>query len=396
MNYSQKSPHIASFLFILPLPTILIVMFSPMLVALANTFQISAASAKATIVVSLLGYAIGPLIYGPLSNRFGRKPALYLGLTVTLLGLVIDVVATQLLSYELFLIGRVITTLGAVAGMTLSFAMIGDCFEPEKARKVTTLSILSFGFLPGLVAILSGYMTQHVTWEIMLYFGIIYVVLMAIIVYFIPETHHSKNPHALNLKKLLSGYGVVIKSRNMLILTLITGMCTSVFYIYAAQAPFIGIHLIGLKTSTFGLLNFFPYIIYLISLIINAKIAHRKSYFRLVMTGVIPFALGGVIMLLCYSWGVINIWTLFIPSALVLFGMAPIMPSTIALAISEFSDKGSASAFNNFGFVTVSMLITFVTSNISLVHGLIYPVAIIIAVLITSLVVFHQFVLKSV
>ena len=82
------------------------VLFTPALPEIAEYFHINADIAEHTVTFFLMGYALGQLIYGPLANRFGRKPALYLGITLQIISCFICVLSSVVDAYWLLLVGR--------------------------------------------------------------------------------------------------------------------------------------------------------------------------------------------------------------------------------------------------------------------------------------------------
>src|SRR5687768_11342902 len=93
------------------------VLFTPALPHLAHSFDITIESAQQTLTWFLIGYALGQLLYGPLANRFGRKPALYSGICLQILSSFMCVLAGKLACYPLLILGRFFLALGSGVGL---------------------------------------------------------------------------------------------------------------------------------------------------------------------------------------------------------------------------------------------------------------------------------------
>ena len=95
----------------MPFASISAVLFTPALPEIAKVLGVSDGQVQATMTLFLLGYAFGNLPYGPIAKRFGRKPAIYLGVLIAILGSLLTVWAGRNHFFSLFLLGRVILKL---------------------------------------------------------------------------------------------------------------------------------------------------------------------------------------------------------------------------------------------------------------------------------------------
>jgi MFS family permease len=144
-----REPSLLTLLLLVSYPSVGAVLFTPALPAIAQFFAISSSIAQLTITLFLIGYAVGQLPYGPLSNKVGRKPALYIGLSISVFGALLCAVAGLLAQFWLLILARIITALGASVGLMMALTIISDYYQPEAARKKFSFIIMAFAIAPG-------------------------------------------------------------------------------------------------------------------------------------------------------------------------------------------------------------------------------------------------------
>jgi DHA1 family bicyclomycin/chloramphenicol resistance-like MFS transporter len=117
------------------------VLFTPALPIIAKFFVISDSAAQLTISWFLIGYTLGQLLYGPLANRFGRKPALYIGITLQIASSLLCALSSSFHHYLILVIGRFLLALGSGVGLKMTFTLVNESFEPKIAsQKICNLT----------------------------------------------------------------------------------------------------------------------------------------------------------------------------------------------------------------------------------------------------------------
>ena len=117
-------------------------MYLPSMPMLERVFGASTAQVQATLATFFLGYALGQSLYGPVTDRFGRKPPLYFSL---LLFVVSSAACAMALSVRALALFRLFQAIGACGGAVMSRAMVRDLFPPEELRKVFSMLMLVMG-----------------------------------------------------------------------------------------------------------------------------------------------------------------------------------------------------------------------------------------------------------
>jgi DHA1 family bicyclomycin/chloramphenicol resistance-like MFS transporter len=141
-----------SFFILLPLisfASVNAVLFTPALPDITHFFAIKASLAQQTITWFLIGYALGQLVYSPMANRYGRKPALYVGIGLQIISSLACVLAGVLHVFWLLVIARFLQALGSGVGLKMSYTLLNDCYEPKVAGQKISYLMLAFAITPG-------------------------------------------------------------------------------------------------------------------------------------------------------------------------------------------------------------------------------------------------------
>jgi MFS transporter, DHA1 family, multidrug resistance protein len=336
------------------------VLFTPALPDIVHFFSISEDRVQLTISWFLIGYALGQLIYGPLANRFGRKPALYGGIGLQIISSLLCVLAGANHSFWLLVIARFLLALGSGVGLKMTFTLVNECFEPKRASQTISYLMLAFAITPGLGIALGGFLTTYWGWGSCFYASAIYGVLLLLLVTRLPETNKIADLNALKFKHLLSEYGVQLKNEQLIMGGLLMGCTTCFVYLFAAEAPFIAIDFFGMSSASYGVANCLPPIGLILGSLVNAKlIAKNYSLNTLIKSGVFIASLGVLIMFIAVSMNFSVLPTLFFPIIISYFGLALIMANASAIAMSSVVDKAHGSAlmsFINMGLTTLVVL----------------------------------------
>ena len=103
---NTKKPHIISLILFISFPSVAAVLISPALPVIAQFYEISVNNSQQLITIFLIGYVIGQLVYSPFANRYGRKPASYIGIAIYLVSCMLCLFAIYIQNFEVLLIGR--------------------------------------------------------------------------------------------------------------------------------------------------------------------------------------------------------------------------------------------------------------------------------------------------
>lgn len=335
------------------------VLFTPALPAIARFFMVPEGTAQQTITWFLIGYTFGQLLYGPLASRFGRKPALYMGIGLQIVSSLVCVLAGMTRHFHLLVIGRLLMALGSGVGLKMTFTLVNECYEAQVASQKISYLMLGFAITPGLAVALGGVLNGYFGWMSCFYAGALYGVILLWLVKQLPETATSLNYDALRLEHLLHAYGEQFKNTELIAGGLLMGACTSFIYVFAALAPFIAINLFGLSSSEYGMANILPPIGMIAGSLACVRLINHYPLQKIIQMGIGIATIGVVIMLITLAMHLNVIAGLFIPTIVVYFGLCFILANASTIAMSQATDKAHASAvmsFINMGTATFIVL----------------------------------------
>lgn len=355
----KQSPAFITLLLLISFASVNAVLYTPALPAIAHYFGITANVAQQSMTWFLVGYAIGQLFYGPLANRYGRKPALYMGISLQIISNLICAFAVYDHYFSVLLIGRLFMALGAGVGLKMTFTIVNECYTAKVAQQKISYLMLAFAITPGLSVALGGWLTMHFGWISCFYVGAIYGLLLLMLVARLPETKLTLDLYALRIGKLMSAYAAQFKDLTLVLGGLLMGIATCFVYVFASLAPFIAMNLYGMSSVRYGSANIIPAIGLALGSVLSASLVKHYEVSRVILLGIAITALSLICMLLARSLHLSIYSVIFVPMAGIYFGLALVMANASVIAMRNAIDKAQASAvmsFINMGLATLVVL----------------------------------------
>ncbi len=332
------------------------VLFTPALPDITHFFRIAEDTAQQTITWFLVGYALGQLLYGPIANRLGRKPALFIGISLQILSSLLCAFSGVIHAYWLLIVGRFMLALGAGVGLKMTFTLVNECYEPKIASQKISYLMLAFAITPGLGVALGGFLNTYWGWMSCFYASALYGLILFFLVTRLPETQNTLNLNALKLNHLLHDYGMQFKNSRLVMGGLLMGASTGFIYVFAALAPFIAINLYGMSSDAYGIANCIPPIGLIFGSLVSANLAKNHTFEWIIRQG-IRITSAGVSWMLVAMWLNFNwLFSLFLPMIVIYFGLCFILANASTIAMSKVTDKAhgaSVMSFINMGFATL-------------------------------------------
>jgi len=220
----------------------------PALPDTARALGVSAAAVQLTITLYLIGLAIGQLLYGPISDRLGRRPVLLVGLALFTLAGLATTVAPNVWT---LVIARILQSVGACAGLVLGRAIVRDSATPDRAAAQLAMLTLVMSAAPAIAPVLGGYATAWFSWRAAFaLLAIVGAVTLILAVLLLPETNAAQ---AGARASVLLGSVRLFRSKAFCGYV-IGGACTTTsFYAFMAASPFILVDLLHEPTEHVGL-----------------------------------------------------------------------------------------------------------------------------------------------
>lgn len=217
---------------------------------LAEQFQTTPARVQWTLSIFFLGLAAGQLIYGPLVDRFGRRPPLIVGVAIFTTSSLLLTIAP---SIDSFILLRLIQALGGCAGMIISRAIIQDLFHERDAAAVLSLMMLVQGLGPIMAPILGGYLVAVVGWQSVFAFLVLFGLGCLCATYWgLPETLPPKRRRHDSLRRVAWGYLSLLSQRAFMTPTLTGGLAISSLFSFISGSPYVLMHVYHVSQDHYG------------------------------------------------------------------------------------------------------------------------------------------------
>ncbi len=331
-------------------------LYLPALPAIKAEFAADLSQAQLTLSALLLAFGMSQMVWGPLSDRFGRRPILLWGLTTFTLAGLGCVLAS---SMQTLIVWRALQGAAMGAVVMCARAIVRDLYTPETGAGVMSKAFTGLGLLACISAPLGGLLTDLWSWHaalsLVMGFGAITSVLVALTY---KETVHRKNPHALHLKVLATTWWDIVRHPTFVAFTCVSLASYGGLFSFLASSSFVFINLVGLARWHYGLLLFSMAFTYILGTLLCRRLLLRFGVPRTVAIGGGFSVLGGCWLWLNVSLGWQSVISLMGPFYLFVLAHGIHQPCGQSGAVGPFPQAaGAASALGGF----LMMVAAFVT-----------------------------------
>lgn len=318
-------------------------MYLPGLPALERTLATDSGGVQRTLSVFFLGLAIGQLVLGPLSDRYGRRGPLLVG---NLLFIAASIACALAPTIDSLIAARFVQAFGSCAGMVISRAMVRDLFEPREGARVMSLLMLVTGVAPILAPLLGGYILAVFDWHAIFWLmaGIATLVMIAARLW-LRETRGPQPDMRLTFGSALRVYADLLTTRRYMGYALASGFGLGGLFSYIAASPFVFIDLFHLSPQAFG----WVFGINAVGIIgfsqVNRALLRRFTLDEVLIVALFVMASAGLLLLVCTAFSIGGIWGVWLPLFLYITSLGAVLPNAGASAMAaEAHRAGSAAA----------------------------------------------------
>jgi DHA1 family bicyclomycin/chloramphenicol resistance-like MFS transporter len=318
-------------------------MYLPSLPTLERTFGAPAASVQLTVSAFLIGIAIGQAFYGPLSDRFGRKPPLYGGL---ILYTVASVACAHAPTVETMIALRFLQAAGGCAGIVIARAIVRDLVEGVAAARAFSTLILVMGVAPILAPLLGGYVLQWLGWRAIFWaLALFGLACLAAVATRVPETRPPAQRTTGGVVSAIVVYARLLGDRSFIGYALTSGLALAGMFVYITTSPHLFIDVFGLSTQAYGWMFGCNAAGFIAVSQLNRLLLSRFSMHRLLAWGVrLNFAAALVLLASAFS-GFDGLAAILVPLFVAIASLGILMPNAVAAALTSHAvHAGSASA----------------------------------------------------
>ncbi|HSN71627.1 MAG TPA: multidrug effflux MFS transporter [Steroidobacteraceae bacterium] len=329
----------------------------PALPAIRDALGSDDATVQLLISLGMLAIAFGNLVVGPLSDRFGRKPVTYAGLGLFVGG---SALAAAAPGVEVLIFARIVQAFGGGAAMSVARAMVTDFFGAGgAAASAMAYSAMTVLVVPMVAPTIGGFTIEWANWRTTFALTLVVgVTVTALTMRRLGETQvaasagHPRPGLVRSYRQLL---GTPEYLGRALCCTAL--MCT--VYTFIAGAPYVGIHVMGLRPSTYGLLFVLPAIASFCGFLVAGRVSRRAGPDRMIRYGVIGSFTAVASFAILMAAGLWHPLALFVPGMVLTFSNAIAVPSAMSSAIAVRPDiAGAASGLTGFMQLAVSAAAT--------------------------------------
>ena len=318
-------------------------MYLPALPQMAADFQVSTLQMANTLPAYFMGLAIGQLIYGPISDRIGRKKPLYFGMALYAIASLLCMLAPDHWS---LIAARILQALGGCVGVVIARAAIRDRLDVQSSAQAFAQMMIVMGVAPIMAPVIGAVMLQYFEWQgIFILLSIIGLICLLCVHFFFEETLKIENRLKLNFKQVLILYSSILQDKSFRLPMLAGCLSGASLFCYISSASAVFMDGYGLSQQQFA----FAFALNAMGIILisacTKRLANLFNVFQRLKIGGLIQVSGAIILLIA---GFLSV----APIALVMFGMFLAVsgigftgPNAMAIAMAQQGARaGTASA----------------------------------------------------
>ena len=335
-------------------------MYLPSIPAMAEALGSSEGAVQLSLMTFFVGLMLGQLIYGPLSDKYGRKPLIYVGLSIFVLTSIGCAFAQTIQQLQWM---RFAQGLGGSIGMVIAFAIIKDQFHGPMMGKMMSMVLAILGLSP-VAAPLIGDALQHIgSWRAIFAFLAIYaVIVVGLVVALLPETRQLQQRQSYQLNQTFHHYLNIVRDPKFITFAITLCIAQAGFFAYIAGSASVFISEYQLSSTQFSLLFAVNAFGLIAAAILNPKLHEKFGVLKAYKVVNSAYFIVITLLLICLSTGFNHLLVMCIGLFFAIALLGFIMPTGSQLALmNQHQHTGTASALLGslqFGFGAIITTIT--------------------------------------
>ncbi|MBM9616609.1 multidrug effflux MFS transporter [Desulfobulbus rhabdoformis] len=314
-------------------------LYLPAMPLMRTSLQASHGSIELTISSYLIGFSLGQLFWGPISDRYGRRPSIAVGLVFFIIGSA----GCALAANAQALIGwRVIQALGACASVALSRAMVRDLYQGNRGAQMLSTLLTVMAIAPLVGPLVGGQIVILAGWRAIFWLLVAIGLFTFIALWTIPETLLPEKRNREPLIRAMLRYGGLLKHPHVLGYAGAGGFLYAGMFAYVAGTPFAYITYYHVPEQRYGLLFGLVIVGIMTANMLNSRLVMRHGYEKLLRAGALVTALSAVATGITAHTGWGGLWGLVVPLCLCISTTGFIVANSLTGAMAHFPQQAGA------------------------------------------------------
>lgn len=322
--------------------------YLPAMPAMADALDTGPDQVQLTLSIYMAGFALAQLICGPLSDRYGRKPILLLGIALFVVASLICAFSTRI---EPLWLGRFLQAFGGAVGPVLGRAAVRDIHGPLEAARALSYIASTMALAPAVAPLMGAGLLLFYGWQAVFVFLALYAVaLLVVIVWLMPESLPMERRQSIRPGVIFANFRMLLGQRAFLGYTMTNAAGFSGLFAFLSGSSFVLIEFMQLSPPRYGMLFSLIVLGFFLGTLFSGRYSHRLGSERLLGFSTVVCVLGGGSMALLALGEVFTPWAIIGPHMLYMIGFGILMPQSMAGALAPYP-RCAGSASSLFGFI---------------------------------------------
>jgi MFS transporter, DHA1 family, multidrug resistance protein len=345
-------------------------LYLPALPMLTRDLQATMSSSQLTMSALIICFGIGQLIWGPLADRFGRRPVLLAGLSLYTVASVLSAASP---SMGWLILWRALQGAAMAAAVTCGRSVVRDLYAPHDGARVMSRALTGLGIIAMLAPLVGGFVAQWLGWHaaltVLAVFG---ACSLAFVAWRFEETVPQRNPSATQLAPLLRNWASVAGDRTFQAWVALSALTYGGLFFMLVGSSFVFIDVFGTSRVAYGAFLFSNSLAYVSGTFLCRRLLLARGLRGAVAVGGALSVTGGVSMAALSLAGVHNAWAIIVPMWVYSLGHGIHQPCGQAGAVGPFPEKaGTAASLSGFCMTLSAFAVSWWLG--SSFNGTVYP-----------------------
>lgn len=318
-------------------------MYLPSLTVIQHALQSDEATVKLSLTVFFLSFAVSQVLYGPASDKFGRKPPLYAGIALFVAGSIGCAMARDIGTLLVF---RFVQGLGGGAPNVITRAVVRDLHTGHEATRLMSLLMLVFSVSPILAPLAGSFIVEAAGWAAVFWtVAAIGVAGLALTAFALEETRPPADRHGSGLSSTLRAFWLLLRDSHFMGMTGVASLGVAAFFVYLSNSSFVLINEYGLTPRQYGLAFALNAASFIGVSQLTGRLTKRYGLPRVVSLSVAGFGLAMVAGAALHALGADGLATMIVVLMIGFGFLGLVVPTTSVMALDHHGEiAGAASA----------------------------------------------------